>query len=246
MNKNIELLEKEIECDLHAHTIASGHAFSTLDELARAAGKKGLKILGVADHGPNMPGGAHIYHFWNMRSLPEEMYGVRILKGAEANIVSTNGDLDIPEDILSQLDFVIASLHIECGYFGNSVLENTSAYVGAAQKPFVNIIAHPGNPYYPFELGPVLEAARESNVLLEINNSSFTTSRAGSKARCEEIAKALFDDNFNVVLGSDAHFHSSVGVLDKALEVAIDAGFDKDRIVNFSAGKVLKLLNLTG
>jgi putative hydrolase len=241
---NIERMQKEIECDLHTHTVASGHAFSTLDELARAASDKGLKILGVSDHGPSLPGGAHIYHFWNLKSLPKELYGVRFLKGAEANIITKKGDLDIPEEILAELDFVEAAIHTECGYDGDSALDNTKALIAAAQKPFVDILVHPGNPFFPFEIEPVLEAAKENSVLLEINNSSFLTSRVGSKESCEKIAKALFENGLDVILGSDAHFHASVGRLEKALELAANAGFGKDRIINFSSEKMLEFLNI--
>ena len=60
--------------DSHTHTIASGHAYSTLHEMARAAADKGLELLGITEHAMAMPGTCHEYYFMNMRSLPRTMY----------------------------------------------------------------------------------------------------------------------------------------------------------------------------
>jgi len=56
--------------DVHTHTIASGHAYTTLLENAREAANKGMRVLGVSDHGPKMPGGPHIFYFSNLRVIP--------------------------------------------------------------------------------------------------------------------------------------------------------------------------------
>ncbi|MGI6120647.1 MAG: PHP domain-containing protein, partial [Desulfosporosinus sp.] len=84
----------DIKVDLHTHTVASGHAYSTISENAQAALRKGIKLLGMTDHGPSMPGTPHLYHFGNLSILPEELYGVRILPGVEANITNHEGELD--------------------------------------------------------------------------------------------------------------------------------------------------------
>ena len=68
--------------DLHTHTVASGHAYSTLMDNIRAAKAKGMEIVGVSDHAPAMPGSTHEYHFSNQRVLPEFIEGIRVLKGA--------------------------------------------------------------------------------------------------------------------------------------------------------------------
>ena len=69
--------------DLHTHTVASGHAYSTIMENAKAAAEKGLEGIAMTDHGPAMPGGAHLYHFWNLTALPQQIAGVRVLRGVE-------------------------------------------------------------------------------------------------------------------------------------------------------------------
>lgn len=100
-----------IEVDLHTHTVASGHAYSTLTENAQAASHKGLKLLGMTDHGPSMPGAPHLYHFVNLEILPAELFGVQILPGVEANIINYEGQLDLPEHYLARMKLVLVGLH---------------------------------------------------------------------------------------------------------------------------------------
>ena len=71
----------KIELDVHTHTIASGHAFSTLQEMAQAAADKGLKVLGITEHSPGIPGTCHPIYFRNLHVVPRRMYGVELLLG---------------------------------------------------------------------------------------------------------------------------------------------------------------------
>ena len=73
--------------DTHAHSLASGHAYSTIKEMAAAAKAKGLKALALTEHAPEMPGTCGLYYFQNLDVVPREAEGVRLLMGAEANIV---------------------------------------------------------------------------------------------------------------------------------------------------------------
>ena len=82
------------------HTSVSQHAYSTLDEMAMAAKFKGFKAFGITNHGPGMLDGAMELHFLCLRNLPDELYGIRFYKGAEVNIKSYDGQLDLPESIL--------------------------------------------------------------------------------------------------------------------------------------------------
>lgn len=140
------------EADLHIHTIASGHAFSTVKEVAEAAAVRGLKLVGITDHGLNMPGGPHEYYFCQLLGLPGVIAGVEILRGVEANIIDAVGNLDLPERLLSKLDLVLAGFHESCGYDSGSVEANTRAMIGAIRNPYVHIICHPGNPAFPVDI----------------------------------------------------------------------------------------------
>ncbi len=97
--------------DLHVHTLASGHAFSTPLEIASVAREKGLELVAILDHGPALPGGAHPYYFSNLIALPRRIEGVLFLRGVEANITSQKGELDLSEAILSQIDLVGVEFH---------------------------------------------------------------------------------------------------------------------------------------
>ncbi|WP_345894759.1 phosphatase [Natroniella sulfidigena] len=227
--------------DLHTHTIASGHAYSTVNEMAAGAKENGIEILAITDHGPNMPGGPHLYHFGNLRVLPETIDGVRIIKGVEANVFDGLGQLDLPVEVLANLDLVLAGFHVGAGYNPRSKEENTAAMINAIQNPLVDIIVHPGNPEYEVEISKVLEVAKKEQTLLEINNSSYY-SRPGSKERCLEIAKEAKEMEVKVSLGTDAHYCKQVGKFDLALELVEKAGLGADDILNSSVQQVLDFI----
>ena len=91
------------ELDVHTHTIASGHAFSTLQEMAKAASDKGLKLLGITEHSSGIPGSCDPIYFRNLHVVPRQMYGIELLLGAEINILDTAGHLDMDEFYLQKL-----------------------------------------------------------------------------------------------------------------------------------------------
>lgn len=231
--------------DTHVHTISSGHAYSTLGEDCMEAGKKGMKLIAITDHGPAMPGGPHIFHIGNQKVYPDFINGVEVLRGVEANILDTSGRIDIEEKILSKLEIVIASLHDQCIKPGN-IKENTSAIIGAMKNKYVDIIAHPGNPVFPIEIDEVIKAAMEYNVLIEINNSSLGTSRAGSEDNCRRIAEAAAINGNMIALGSDAHICFAIGEFDKALGLIKDAGIKDENIINTDVDKLKDFLRKRG
>lgn len=65
--------------DVHTHTIASGHAFSSLQEMTLAAKEKGLDILGITEHGPNIPGTCDPIYFRNLHCVPRQLYGIKLM-----------------------------------------------------------------------------------------------------------------------------------------------------------------------
>ena len=88
----------KILLDVHTHTVASGHAFSTLQEMVRTAADKGLQILGITEHTGGIPGTCSPIYFRNLPVVPRLMYGVELLLGAEINIVDYEGSLDLEEE----------------------------------------------------------------------------------------------------------------------------------------------------
>ena len=89
--------------DVHTHSIMSGHAYSSLQEMAMAASEKGLQILGITEHAPELPGACDPIYFRNLHVVPRQMYGVRLLLGAELNILDTDGTMDLDEEYYRML-----------------------------------------------------------------------------------------------------------------------------------------------
>jgi len=238
-SRNLKLTIK-LEADLHVHTVASGHAYSTVEEITKEAAGKGLKMIGITDHGPALPGGAHRYHFWNLRIIPEELNGIRILKGIEANIVNANGELDLAEDYLAPLELVHAGFHPNCGYDSASVTQNTDALIRAMDNPLLDFIVHPGNAKFPIDPETLVEASVEKGIALEINNSSFlpTSSRDFAYEYDSRIAELIRKKRSHVIISSDAHIYTQVGVFEQAIELAAKAGIIEEQIVNASAQRV--------
>jgi putative hydrolase len=227
----------QLVADLHVHTVASGHAYSTVLEIAKAAGEKGLAMIALTDHGPAMPGGPHAYHFSNQVAIPGELFGVRVLKGIEANVMDREGTLDLDEYRLSKLDIVLAGLHTLCAPYG-SVEENTVMMINAIKNPWVDVIVHPGNPEYLLDEEAVVKAALAYDVALEINNSSLTVSRKGSEPHCSHIACLAAQHGVKLIIGSDSHFAGSVGVFDAALAMLEDNHVPVEYILNTSIEKI--------
>lgn len=227
--------------DLHVHTIGSNHAYSTVLEIASAARDKGLEIVAITDHGPAMPDGPHPYFFGNIRVLPKEIYGVRILKGVEANIINEKGELDLDEYYLQKLDIVLAGFHTHCFPY-NDREKCTEAALNALNNPYVDIIVHPGNPEFPIDYEILVKTAADKGICLEINNSTFCGSRRGSEDNCRKIAELIAFYGCNVVIGSDSHFAWDVGRFEKAMDAVISAGVKEEKILNTSSEKIMSYL----
>lgn len=236
---------RKMVVDTHVHTIASGHAYSTLIENCVEAAGKGMKLIAVTDHGPAMPGGPHIFHIGNQRVIPRVIHGVEVLRGVEANIIDYEGSIDIDTGKLKGLDIVIASLHDVCIKPG-TIRDHTNALIGAMKNKYVDIIAHPGNPVFSIDIDEVLDAALEYNVLIEINNSSLGTSRPGSKEICRIISGKAAEKGNKIALGSDAHICYAIGEFKEAEEMIKEAGIKDDNIINIHEDRLKDFLRSKG
>lgn len=234
-----------MEVDIHTHTIVSGHAYSTLNEMLTKGKERGLKVIATTDHGPKMPGGPHIYHFYNLRALPKYFDGIRVLKGVEANIVNYRGAIDIPKQILNEMELVIASFHNPC-IKSASIKKVTKALISVMKNKHVNVIGHPEDNRYPFDIKEIVKLSKESKTLLEINNSSLlpTTFRIGAKEGIVKILEECGKENVPVVLGSDSHHTSLIGVFDSALSLINEVGFPEELIINKNSKDFLNYIGV--
>jgi len=222
---------KEFYFDTHIHTTASGHAYSTITENARAASQRGIEMIAITDHSPGMPGGPHVFHFYNLRILPLEIEGVRILRGAEVNIIDKTGTIDLIDEVIDLLDIVIASLHPPCI---KPTGDMTEAILGAMANPAVSIIGHPGDDRYPFDIPRIVRASGETGTLLEVNNSSLlpTSFRLGGPEIIRKVVLECKKQGVPLVAGSDAHVHTAVGDFAAVTQLMRETDFPDSLLVN--------------
>jgi len=218
--------------DTHTHTVSSGHAYSTVVENAVEAQKKGIQMLAMTDHGPILEGAPNRFFFSNLRVLPKEISGVRILKGVECNIIDYDGKLDLEEKYMRNLEFVLASFHDIC-IEPSSKEEHTRAFVKVLQNPYVDVIAHPDNVVFPVDIEKVVLMAKEYGKLIEVNNHSFVV-RKGSEHNCREFIRLCKKYETKVVCGSDAHIAFDIGNLSKIKTILEEESMPEELILNTS------------
>ncbi len=231
--------------DVHTHTVASGHAYSTIQEMAREASRRGLSILGITEHAPGIPGTCDPIYFRNLHVVPRSMYGVRLLLGAELNILDTTGRIDLDDTVYPLLDIVIAGIHSLC-WEGGTREENTGAMVAAICNPWTHIISHPGDGTADLDFEPVVRAAKEHRTLLEINNSSLNPVRHKEKAAANnlEILRLCKKHHVPVILGSDAHISFSIADYGYVYPLLKEVEFPLSLVMNDKPDEFVSYLGL--
>jgi putative hydrolase len=227
-----------IVADLHCHSSASTHAYSTVGELVGVAAAKGLSALALTDHGPALPDAPHAWHFDNQRVLPRRVGDVVLLRGAEANIRTLTGDLDLEDQVLGMLDWVVASFHEPCLAPG-TLAEHTEAYQKVLANPFVDALGHIGSIQFPFDVDTVVKACREAGKVIEINCGTFKV-RPRSIPNCLRIAESCAKHGTSVVVTSDAHSHWDVGEFGPALALLDSIGFPEALILNADKDRLFR------
>ena len=230
--------------DLHTHTIASGHAYNTMNEMIAAAKSRGLEIYGITEHAPRMNGSCTEMYFQNFRILPREKDGMTVLHGVELNILDTDGHVDLTERVLAEMDIGIASMHLPC-YTAGSVVENTKAYLNVMKNPYVNIIGHPDDARFPIDYKELVLGAKEHHVLLEVNNSSLlpTGYRGNPRESYEKMLAYCKEYQVPVIMDSDAHADNAVGNHSEAVKVLESVEFPEELIANTSTELIRQYLN---
>lgn len=231
--------------DLHTHTMASGHGYSTLKENIDAAKEKGLAVLGLSEHGPGMPGGPNTFFLHNYKCIPRQYGSLRLVCGVEANIMDYEGHLDIDENTLNKVDYCIASMHIVCVKPGDRE-QNTRASIMAMRNPYVNVLGHPDDGRYPLDKEAVVKAAKEEAVAIEINNSSIhpLSTRVGGRDNVKELLLLCRQYEVPVLLGTDSHICYTVGEFADALRLIEETDFPEKLILNTNVKNLSRIVNV--
>ena len=230
--------------DLHTHTLASGHSYGTIREMAKVASQKNLLVYGHSDHAPGIPGTCHPFYFANFDSLPKYLYGVRILGSSEINILD-DGSLSLEKRFIDYLDYAIAGIHLNC-YTDQGKKINTENVIKAMKCEKVKIISHPDSDKMPLDYDSLTAAAKDYGVALEVNNSSllFPDSRPGCFENYRELLRLCLKRKCCIVISSDAHDPSGVGEFDKAKKLIEENNFDSSLIINTEVEKLMHFLAL--
>ena len=232
--------------DYHIHTKFSDGKGSVLDVASEAQRKK-LSEIAVTDHGFHIP----TMSFKKFLKAKEECReaedktGIRVFAGVEANVISTDGDLDVPFDKLSEIEYLIAGFHkfaipknarsffdaYAVTYFNGlfktsaeAIERNTRALLNVIERYPVRAIAHI-NHSLKVDVYKVASRCRERGVLVELNAKHLKD--------LDGEWRALKNSGASFVLNSDAHTVAAVGDLGAALATALSKGIEKERIVNY-------------
>ncbi len=233
-----------IYMDLHTHTLSCGHGYSTLKENIEAAKEVGLMFLGLSEHGPNTLGGPSPLFFGNYKCIPRQYGDLRLFCGVEANITDCEGGLDLDENMLARMDYVIASMHIFSIKPGSRE-ENTLASIRAMERPCVKILGHPDDSRYPLDYEELVKAAKREKVALELNNSSLNpkSSRQNGRENIITLLKTCKKYDAPILLGTDSHICYAVGRFEEALAVLREVDFPEELVLNADPGNIGRVVN---
>jgi len=228
---------EDLRGDLHTHTKATdGHA--GLEEMADAARERGYNYLAITEHSKKvtvargMDVNRLAKHIKEIDRLNAKLKDIVLLKGIEADIL-IDGSLDLPDDILKELDLTVCSIHYNRNL---SRKDMTERVIRAMDNPYFNIFAHPSGRLinergpYDIDLEQVMEAAKERGCFLEINAHPDRLDLA------DRHCKMAKDMGLKLAISTDAH---NVADLD-----FIRFGVDQARRGWLESGDVLNTRNL--
>lgn len=223
-----------IIADTHTHTTASTHAYSTLEEMVRAAARRSLYALAVTDHGTSMPGSPGKWYFKNMQVLPRELEGVLLLRGQETNVIDYEGNVDLNPNDEPSMDWIVASIHSICMPKIKPTEELvTNLWTHIAHDPRVNVIGHSGHADYPYDYETLIPEFGRNGKLVELNEGTFFV-REKSIPNCKKIMELCKKHGVPIVINSDSHFSSRVGCFQNSLALLREIDFPEELVVNSS------------
>lgn len=233
----------KIELDVHTHTIASGHSYSSMNEMVNEANAKGLQLLGMVEHDVGIPGTCDPIYFKNYHVVPRVFNGLKIILGIEVNILDYDGKLSISDDLYQCVDYCMAGIHFHC-YKPGSIEQNTNAVIETIKNPHISVIVHPDDGYCPLDYEKVVLAAKKYHTLLEVNNNALrSSSRLNSRENVIEMLQLCKKHQVKIILGSDAHIHFDIMNFDHIEGILEEIDFPKELIVNYDVDEFLKYID---
>lgn len=230
--------------DTHTHTIASGHyTTDTVTDLARAANEKNLSVLAITDHSPSMLGGARESYFRNLKYCEKKRFEVRLLYGVEVDVINSSGTLALSNDVLNELDVIIASLHPNV-FKPSTERENTNALTSAIKTGLIDIVGHPDDEKYPLCYESLVRACADYNTMIELNNASLSPDgyRGNTKHNDLRLLELCEKHNVVVAMASDSHGAANVGNFIYAEKLIKEFNFPEKLVANYSESLFFSIL----
>ncbi len=237
----------DIRGDLHCHTTASDGR-NSIEQMARAAQERGYEYLAITDHSATHGFGNHVTpdelkrQIERIREVDAGMEGFRVLAGTETNVLP-EGSVDYEDDLLGELDWVVASVHTS---FGIGEEEMTDRMVAAIEHPLVDVIGHPTGRLigrrepYAVDLGRVIEAAARTDTFLEINANPNRRDLDDVHARVAARA------GVRILIDSDAHGTETLGNMSYGVATARRAWLTAADVANTRSWDELRALRPRG
>ncbi|MFA5764100.1 MAG: PHP domain-containing protein [archaeon] len=239
--------------DLHIHSVASHHAYGTIYDICKEASKKKMQIIALTDHSPMNQFDEKIWHFGTGYRAPKSIDGVRLLWGAEANLINLNGDLGLPEFLQKKLEFLAFGYHktqpgeigVDEKFAKATEDEITNAMLKALDNPYVKLVTHPCGYKSTFDYKKVINKALNNNILVEINVSKFKKDLEDNNLNPYKWTIAAAKKNGKKIsIGTDSHFLHEIGDDSIILEHWDELGLEKEIIINNYPNELMKYLNL--
>ena len=139
----------KVLADMHMHTLMSGHAYGTIREMAQAAYENDLKVIGITEHAPGIPGTCNPFYFKNFEVIPRIINQVEVYHGCEINVLN-DGSLSLDEELIEKLDYAICGIHIQC-YENVGKDRNTDNLISCMKNKKVKIVSHPDDDHTPLD-----------------------------------------------------------------------------------------------
>ena len=233
----------QILADYHTHTKYS-HGKGTIEENVLEAISKGIKTIGISDHGyKHLTYGIKLNDIYKMREeidkLNDKYSNIKVLLGMECNILDNRGNIDINDKIIENCDYIMAGYHFAStptslksmlNHCNNYMIKNdkskdynTEAIINAMKNNNIFIITHPGDKGDVY-IEEIAKVAKDTDTRLEIN-SSHGFLNSNQLVEIKDIGNKF-------IIGSDAHIPQNVGNFDLAMKIIKEARLDTSLVEN--------------
>ena len=232
-NLPVLLETTDLQGDVHMHTVETDGR-NTIEEMAEAAREHGYKYMAITDHSKNLAFAnglddkRALQHIEKIRKADADAKGIRILAGIEVDILA-DGDLDLSDSVLKEMDLVIASVH---SAFNQDAAKMTERLLRAVNNPHISFVGHPTGRIllrrdaYQYDMEAVLNAAAKNKVAMELN------AYPDRLDLCDRHLRMAKERGVKIVINTDSHHTSHLDKIKYGVLQARRAWLTKEDVLN--------------